>query len=303
MDQLVSPSATEWVSWLVRFSIPAATFAAIVLCLNAAQSGKHIFKCLLAPAIGLAGVFLIWISSEMADKFPKNASSLPLNIVRASVILTLLAALVCALLGLREYRHTPRHSSKRSGGRYAVVTALLCAFCLGAFLLSLYSKRVYGQANFVKAFLQPKLYRVVEAGFQIRPPADWMRVDGGKLTPKATLAFTQVQPPLSFAVLVQKQGPNFPKSIEEFVKLSQGQLRAANTSVKCNEAATSKDPSGATAIFESQVSQSVFNFYYVHRLVLTDGFAYQLVAWGPANDPVSVRTGSETMFSSFALLR
>ena len=300
MDQLSSPSANEWMRWLLHLSAPAFITVALVLLTIGARSGRYNFKCILAPAIAFVGVFVLWLGIELQEKFPKA-----LFLENASLgllIIILGAALVCSVIGLVEYRKEPKHSSKRSGGRYAVITALICGLALSLCLLSLYTKKVYNARNPFKAFTKLKRIRMIDLGFQIYQPSSWIKVDGSHLKPIPTLAFTQIHPSLSFSLLAQKPGPGTPDKIDDLIKLAQSQILSANTSAHFTDPVITSDPNGGSALFESQVAQSVFSFFYVHRVIIYKGFAYQLITWGPSNDPSSVRAGSELMSSSFAVL-
>ncbi len=289
--------------WILHFCVPAVIVLGIVLFAFGARSGKFNLKCILAPGIALIGLLVIWMGMELGIKFPKSVVLETAS--RGASISILVAALVCSILGLIEYCKEHRLSSKRAGGRYAVVTALICGLSLSSILLSVYTKKNYGQGNFVKAFTMPKRYRIIDLGFQIRPPKYWMKVDGSRLKPTPALAFIRVHPALSFSVVVGKPGPETPATIEALVKLAQSQILAANSSAKFNEPLIATDPVSTvtTAILESQVIQRSSSFFYVHRLMISKGFTYQLITWGPANDPTPVRTESELAFNKFAVLR
>ena len=267
----------------------------------AIRSGKYNLKCILAPGIAMTGLFVLWLGAELADKFP-NVLRLE-NTTRAIAFVIFTAAVGCAFLGLIEYFKLPKRSSKRAGARYAVTTIVLGSMAFMATGLSLYTKKAYGQGNFIKVLLAPKLIRNFAFRFQIGQPEDWFVVDGSRLKPAAAVAFTRVNPSLSFALTAQNPGPGTPAKIEEFVEQSKKQLEANNSSVDSTEATVGGDANGQSAVFESQVVQGVFTFFYVHHLVLSNGIAYQLVTWGPANDPNTVRSQAEKIFSTFAVLR
>jgi len=303
MEPLSSPSATEWVAWLIHFSIPAVLLVGIALFLLGASTGNYNLKCILAPAIGLSGLLVVWLEVELEEKYPK--AFLLHNVFWGTFILILLAALLCSLLGLLEYRKEHRHSSRHKGGKYAVITGLLCLFGFILFLFSLYTKKTYGTRNPIRALTQEKRIRIIEQGFQIYQPESWVQVDGSQLTPTPCVAFTKLNPSLSFSLVVKKPGPDSPTRIEDLIKLAQSQLQKASTSVSFSEPNITDQSSSAIAAsaqFESLVSRGSFTYFYVHRLILYKGFAYQLITWGPSNDPSSVRAASELMGSKFSVL-
>lgn len=300
MDQLSSPSAQEWISWLTRFSIPAVILVGIVLFLTGARSGKYEFKCILAPAIGLCGILIVWIGFELEDKFPK--AHLLHNAISGCFLLLLAVALFCSLLGLNEYRKLPRHSSTRRGARFAIVTGVICILSFSLFLLSAYTKRVYNTRNFIRAFTQERLIRIIDLGFQMYQPKPWIQVNGSRLSPTPCVAFTRINPSISFSLVVQKPSPQTPNTIQDLIQLAQAQAQAANTTAHFSEPSISSNNGIATALFESQVAKGSFSYFYVYHLILYRGYAYQLITWGPSNDPNSVRAGSELMGSRFSLL-
>jgi len=246
----------------------------------------------------------IWLGLALDDKYP-NAPSLLQNSFWGGFILFLFAAFICSILGLVEYRKAPRYSSRRKGARYAVVTVLFCGVGLSFFATSLYTKKVYGTRNPFRGFTQEKRIRMIELGFQIYQPKYWVQVDGSHLSPIPCLAFTRINPSLSFSLIATKPGADTPKRIEDLIKVAQKQVLQTNTSANFSEPTISDESSASiasSAVFESLVTRGAFSYFYVHRLILYKGFAFQLVTWGPSNDPNSVRLSSELLGSKFSVL-
>jgi len=303
MEQLSAPSGKEWLEWLMQFSIPAFILVGIILFLVGARSGRYNLKCILSPAICLSGFLVVWMAFQLEERNAKATRLL--NAFGGGFILILVAALICSILGLIEYSKQPRYSHKRRGARYAVITGLFCFLGLVFFALSLYSKKVYGTRNPIKGLVQERRIRIIDLGFQIYLPREWVQIDGSQLKPTPCLTFTRTNPSLSFALVVQKPGPSTPTRIEDLIKLAQSQVLQVNSTANFSDPTIqdqSSASSAATANFESLVTRGAFTYFYVHRVILYRGLTFQLITWGPSNDPNSVRDAAELMNSKFSVL-
>jgi hypothetical protein len=141
-----------------------------------------------------------------------------------------------------------------------------------------------------------------DLNFQFRTPGwPWVQVDTGKLAGAAKLTFYRAYPEMSFAVIAEPlmQSDYASENLADF-----GRVRLQ--SVAATSQVLQRQPASVGALngLEVQSRAEVQNqdLFYVQWFCVTNGWGYQLMAWGKFSNAKKITADIGEMRNGFALL-
>jgi len=271
--------------------------AGIAKCWSISRRPTTNTKCV----ISLALVLIAWLVSVggngMLHLFP-----LPDLVFQAVAMVSFglsMAAVVLAALGLSEYaRGRGRYTQGKAQAIWAlVVSGLEIAFMI-AFIVEV-RWGVLGRRG------PPTGARVVvfdDLNFKFYAPGGrWVEVQTNSLDRNATLALMCARPEVHFLVIAQK-APNKDYSTDDLAELAtKNLLNSVEPGRVVYRGPTRRDRLEGLRI-HSVAPQSGQQLYFEHRLFVTNGWAYQLVAWGRQRDQARVAEEADYLARRFDLL-
>lgn len=210
----------------------------------------------------------------------------------------MLSSVILSIIGLVEYAQA---AARYQQGRAQAIWAL--AIC------GVFGVGVVGNA--LRMAMRPGLARQSPAGaplvfyeynFRIKTPArPWVQTDAARINPDARVAFMRALPDMYFMIIAEKTGSG-DLSVDTLSELAQGRLRSVAESVQVIEKAPSRIGQLAGVRLTSNVQLSGKSIRYVQSFGATNGWAYQLMAWGKQEDAQLVDAQASRFSADFELL-
>ena len=139
-----------------------------------------------------------------------------------------------------------------------------------------------------------------EHNFRFRPPQGWTRQDPDRIDPGAKLAYARSRPDLSFLVYVSRPGGEV--SVDGAVASWKKQLEAqASGPVELSAAPLELHGLLGTRAVALATVQGM-KVVYENWIVARNGWLYQLLAWGAAQDRAALQEQARAMFSGFEVI-
>jgi tetratricopeptide (TPR) repeat protein len=223
-----------------------------------------------------------------------------------ATLLVIIATVVLAIVGLVEYRTA---NGRYTQGRAQAIWTLSLAFCflcltlfgfVRALQAGLSANGRAAQAN------QPAAGQWLvfdDLNFKIRSPGKpWVQLDAKKINKSAAVAFTRTQPQVFFMIIAEKAAMNPALTSESIVEIAKANLRSATvTSQELKEIPMRRQGLDGV-LMETDAQTRAYRTLFRHWICATNGYVYQIVAWGSFDDAAAVRVMSEELYSSFTLL-
>jgi tetratricopeptide (TPR) repeat protein len=216
-----------------------------------------------------------------------------------------IAALVLAITGLVEYSN---HKGKYTQGRAQAIWTVslsfpfLCLMAFGAY-------RGFQQARLNTQTMtanQPDAGQWLvfnDFNFKIRSPGKpWAQLDAKKINKNATVAFAQTQPQVFFMILAERvaMGPNM--TTEAMVEIAKANLRGRMDSLQILKENPLRRQGLDGVQLDSAAQNQSYHLLYRNWICVTNGYVYQLVAWGNMEDATAVRAKSDELYAAFSLI-
>jgi len=210
----------------------------------------------------------------------------------------MLASFVLSIIGLVEYAQAPGVYRQ---GRAQAISALVICGLFGLFLVGTAAQRMLsaGMAN------QPApgaVLPVAEFNFRLKAPGrPWVQTEASRMNPEARLAFIRARPELYLMVIAENTA-NLDLSAESMAELAVGRLRSMAESVQVVEKAPASLGGLPALRVSSDVKVSGKTIRYVQSFCATNGWAYQVVAWGRQEDGGMITAQAAELSAGFQLL-
>ncbi len=142
-----------------------------------------------------------------------------------------------------------------------------------------------------------------EFNFQLEKPSkDWTPLDPSKFAPVAKVVWVNSSRPIQFLVIPEALDEMELRSVDQFVELSKSNLGSAPDEVKFLRELTETIGGVEGRRFEAELRPGGDRVLSIHWNALHQGFAYQLIVQGPAEEAELVRAQATQMFTAFSLV-
>ncbi len=298
---IATASARQYGQWTGSLLVFLLLLVGVVKCREISLRPTTNTKCALALMFFLLG----WLSGSLAGVqapwLPAGPiAALVAILVGLAVVSLLVTAVVLAILGLIEVRHRP--GDYVQGRSQAVWTLVLAGAVLAYGVGSAVLRGVRGPrlATGVGQSGQVSLYD--DLNFRFRAPArPWVPFDAGKLNHWAKLGFLRRFPEVYFLVIPERTG-DVETSSEQLSHFGQAQMQSLSSDARV----VRESPwtiNGATGLrVEREVTIQGRKFYYLCWYFATNGFSYQLIGYGLADDRQLICSETEQVLAGFELV-
>ena len=211
----------------------------------------------------------------------------------------MLAAFILAIIGLVECVNAPERYQQ--GRTQAIATLILCT---STGLLMIFAVVVARPQRGLLAKQPTSGAPLVfdDLNFRFLAPAKpWAQADLAKLNPYAKLAFLRVRPDVYFLVIAEKDSAAS-LSTEALAEIGQTRMRSLADSLKILGRSPQKVGRLNGLKIESDVQLGVGRLFYVQWYCATNGWAYQLLAWGRAQDRNFIQGEAQQMMARFDII-
>ncbi len=303
LGTVASNSGYETGQMVGRFLVVLLFGGGAVHCFLIARRPATNAKCTISLGLLLCSIMFAGLIGIVARHFP--ALRILSGLVGLAALAGILAAVVLAIVGLVEYG---TQKGKYTQGRaQAIWTLSLAAFfliCTTVVAIRLATQRLAG--NMAMNSGQPTAGQWLtfeDLNFKVQAPRrPWVQMDAKKINKSAAVAFMQPQPEVFFVISVEKTGLGATATTEMIVELAKANLRSRMDSAKIlsEKPVTHHGLDGVE--MDSDCQTQTYDFFYRHWFCVTNGYAYQLMAWGRIWDAAAVRERTEELFSGFQVI-
>jgi len=271
--------------------------AGILKCWSISKRPTTSTKCVLSLLLVLSAWWLT--SAGMLWLVPSPALRPLFGVVALLAFGLITAAIIVSVLGLVDYEKEP---GKYVQGRAQAIWALvLCGFMVmlvvgrGIFTV-LGASGLARQSNpGVPLVFQNLNFKITTPG---RP---WVQADASRINADAQVAFVRAQPEMYFMVMAEKTGRSA-MSAESLAEMAGARMRSLADSVVVKERAEDSIGQLRGLKVKTEVELSGKSICYVQWFCATNGWAYQLMAWGRVQDANLLATEASRLKASFSLL-
>lgn len=278
-------------------------FCVAVKCFSIVRRPTTNAKCALSLGILLSSLAVAGLAGTVGRISP--ALRILAGLVVLAALLAIIAAMVLAIIGLVEYGS---NKGRYAHGRAQAIWTLSLAFlllCLVVFL----APRGFQQSRLNALAVTPnqpvagQWLTFDDLNFRIRSPGKpWVQWDAKKFNKSATVAFMQAQPQVFFLVAAEQAGMGSTITTESLVEFAKANLSSTSELLQILKESPMRRHGLDGVQVESDAQTKAYHLFYTHWLCATNGYTYQLAAWGRFEDAVVVRARSEELFSTFCLI-
>jgi tetratricopeptide (TPR) repeat protein len=210
-------------------------------------------------------------------------------------------AVVFAILGLVELRQNPGQYNQ---GRAQAVWTLVLGGCLMVLLAAGF---IAGLTRALSSRAGPakpgERLTFDEYNFRIQaPPAPWVSLDSARLNRDAKVTFMRRWPNVYFFIIAERLGADHEMEIGQLVEIGKANLKSAARSARVNweKPWTVNGLSGV--LVQTDASVVGQDLHYVHWFFLTNGYAFQIIAYGRQSDGSRVNEEMLRLLPAFDLV-
>jgi tetratricopeptide (TPR) repeat protein len=276
--------------------------AGVLKCWSISRRSTTNTKCALSLMFILSAL-LVSSSFSYLSQFDSIARARIIVIPLTALLFLgcLITGLILAILGLVEMSQRPQDFVQ---GRAQAIWALVLS---GVFFVMVIigvaaglnrAGHLPGSNPAIRAN-QPLTFQ--DLNFRFRAPErPWVAVNMAKINKDAKIGFTRQNPEAYFLIMAEKIGADF--SSEQLAELGKARLAAvADSSQVLSESPLALKGLQGVAV-ESEVSLRGHAIYYRHWYLATNGFAYQLIGYGPSREKARISQEIESLCRRFELL-
>ncbi|MDB6066806.1 MAG: hypothetical protein JWR26_3014 [Pedosphaera sp.] len=259
-------------------------------------------KCAISLGIMLSAVFVLSLTSTVNRFFPVHRILIGLGVLTAMA--AMVPAVVLAIIGLVEYGNQKGRYSQGQAQAIWTLSLAVVFFCIMfvGVIWGIQQARLNAQGVRKDQPGAGQLLTFDDLNFKIRSPGKpWVQLDAKKINKSANVVFTRARPQVSFMVIAERAGMGSGWSTEALAEVAKATLRSKSDSYKILEEGPLRRQELDGVQLESDVQNQNLRLFYRHWFCVTNGYIYQLVAWGGYEDAAAVRSKSEEMFSSFSM--
>ncbi|MBN2447523.1 MAG: tetratricopeptide repeat protein [Phycisphaerae bacterium] len=284
----------------------AILLAGIIKCIQIMRRPTTSTTCVLSLAFFLGGWLVataigqLLKTSTPAD--PPMTGGVMVALWLAAVGL-LVAAPVLAIVGLIQYG---RGEVAYSQGRWQAATALLLS--LGT--IALVWQVVVARTQLAKARTPAPVaanrqtdYTFEKYNFRLHVPGEsWAQIDLAAVTPATTVAFARSKPHTLFTVIAETIGTQHDLTAEMLANVAQAHLKSAGADVQMGRQRpkTVAGVEGLTYTCTATVAGQRLS--YSNWIGLHNGYAWQLITYGPEANTLDVREAADAFAQGFRLI-
>ncbi len=278
--------------------------AGILKCISLARKPNCNAKCAISLALML-GTFALASALQAIVAMVPDMSLIAGPVLGLLIFGCFVTGIVFAIMGLIEYS---KNRELYIQGKGQAITALV----FGSIFLVLFG------AGFVKGFSaasakrkaletkQPALEAMLtfdEMNYKFKSlPKPWAKIDATKINPLSTLGYMRAKPQIFFILIAESAGIDLNATSSQLAEIAKGNLESAATSAKFVKEVPETHNGVEGIRLETEAQLKNLNVYYVHWVITTNGYAYQLMCWGGQKDREQVQKEATTIFSRFELI-
>jgi tetratricopeptide (TPR) repeat protein len=259
-------------------------------------------KCVLSLGILTSSILLAAIIGVATRNHP-NLIWLG-GVAGLALFAALIGAIVLAIIGLVEYHG--RKGQYNQGKIHAIITLALCSLFFCLMILAAYKGFEKARLRAVELKTQqskPDEWLTFEdMNFRFKvPPKPWVQLNAKKLNTNCTVAFMNARPEVYVMVIPEKVGDG-QISTDSLVEIVIAKLRSNTSSVRILKQ-TPDTRHGLNGVqLEVTARAANYDLRYGFWMCATNGYLYQVIAYGRADQADAVREKSKEMFSRFELI-
>jgi Flp pilus assembly protein TadD len=264
-------------------------------------------KCALALLFALlptalSGVYAL-LQAQFAPAVPILFSTVSTVLLAMACAASLIAAVALALVGLIEMFN---RKGIYNQGRKQAIWALILSCLVGS---------TFG-VGFVRGFARARnavlpgstpatggTQTFADLNFRFHEPTKpWVSFAAAKLNKDAKLTYMRRNPESYFMIIAERFGAAQAISTEQLAEIGKVHLEAAADSVRVLNQTPSSVNGMRGLLVESEAALRGKLLFYQHWYLATNGYAYQLIGYGRAEDRARILTELRPMFDGFHLL-
>lgn len=281
---------------------PLIMLAGIIKCLSIARREETSGLCVYALAV----LLLAWGYAAIARTFPDFVDGAEMvrivKIGNAGVLLMMtVVSVVLAIVGLAQYRGYTQ-------GRAQAIWALV----LSSILLALFGYGVVKGLEEARtdaapmAAVQPaagEALRFEQFNFRCRmPESGWTQINAEAINPDATLILRRARPEVWWQVIAEEFGPDLLIDNQTLAQIAMSNAQSESGTVEFSEPRpTTVAGLDALTMTADAITEGML-FTYDFRILVHNGYAYQLIAWGEQRNRQQVGREAERLAGSFELI-
>lgn len=280
-----------------KIIVMLAALAGAVKCYEISRRPTANAKCVWSLLL----LLLVWFFSGMVGLLRESLPQLTSLVVVFSFLCLVIAvaALVLAIIGLIEYSQRRHHYTQ--GRAQAIWSLALCGLFLSVAAVGFLG----GRSRAIMTRTQPadsQTQSFPELNFKFDSPGrPWVKLDAAKVNPDAKVGYMRSNPNVFFMIIAEELG------VTEFdndglVEVVTAKLKSVTDSAHIVRKEASRVGPLHGTLLESEVKLRRQKIAYAHWICVTNGWAYQLVGWGPQKERAAVFTESQRLTGQFALL-
>jgi tetratricopeptide (TPR) repeat protein len=230
---------------------------------------------------------------------PGPVSAVLSGLLACFVLLGLFSSVVLAIWSLVEFRK--RKEAFEQGKGQAITALILNGFLVFFAIVGIVTaasarKGSAGAGRASAVIFTNENFRLM------RPSGRWVDWNVQKVNPLATFGMMRSGPTVFCSIIAESPGTDLELTTDSYAEIVQANIRSRADAVRTNYE-RHRTRGGIDGV-ESETDATVngYRLHYVHRLIVTNGFAFQLGVWGDEKDQDSVRKEASEIFSSFSLI-
>jgi tetratricopeptide (TPR) repeat protein len=260
-------------------------------------------KCALALMFSLLSLCGSYLSGVAIRLFGGSAHFQILNFLDFVIVITLAAlALGVGIKGLWEYS---RKSGLYNQGRAQAVWALTLSILmiLIGFWNLMHGLKIRSAENNIKQVpgRPGRILEFSDCNFRFRAPEHpWVTVDLSGLNKDAKLSFMRQAPEAYFMIIPESLTTKMNST--QLAELGKAHVQSAASSFQIFRQTSLKVNNMDGILVEYEAQASKLTLYYEQWFMATNGYAYQLVAYGDIADRKLIENDARQMFSRFEVI-
>ena len=278
--------------------------AGTLKCWNISRRPTTNRKCVLSLMLVLASMGGFGCVGMVVKATVLSSNSRVLVGVMGMVMFGLMiTALVLAILGLIEY--SKQKDLYVQGKRQAIwaifISILMLCFAGRAYVNGLRTsamggvKQISGQPG--------KMLEFANYNFRFRSPErPWVPIDVSKINKDSRLSFTRRFPEAYFLIIPEVLGSDIPMSSEQNAQIGKSHIESVASSVRIIQESSLRVNNLEGRLVELEATLGNYQLFYVQWYLATNGYSYQLMGYGKADDRTHIESELKQMLSRFEVI-
>ena len=307
MNQFISPESGSFETGKVagQAFVFLSLAALAVKCFSIARRPNANAKCAISLGMAICALIVAALAGMVGGLSPTLHALMILGGLIS--LMAIIAAAVLAIIGLVEYGNRERQYTQ---GRAQAIWTLSLSFLFMCFVM------IGASRKFQQVLLNSQAAKTNQptAGqwlvfdnfnFKIRAPGDgkpWVQWDAKKLNKNATVAFAHTDPQVFFIIVAENTETSPGMTTDGLAEIAKANLRSRTLALQILKENPVRRQGLDGVQMDSDAQIQAYHLFYRHWLFATNGYIYQLIAWGGIDDAAAVCDRSEELFSAFNLI-